>query len=60
MNPHLSKLQPYPFAKLRPLFAGVTPNRQLREIRLSLGEPHHATPAFIKDPLRANLAGLAR
>ena len=59
MNPHLSKLQPYPFAKLRQLFAGVTPNRQLPEIRLSIGEPQHATPAFIKDALSANLAGLA-
>ncbi|WP_291994125.1 succinyldiaminopimelate transaminase [Candidatus Accumulibacter sp. ACC003] len=59
MNPHLSKLQPYPFEKLRQLFAGVTPNPQLREIRLSIGEPQHATPAFIKDALTANLAGLA-
>ncbi|SBT06740.1 Aminotransferase class I and II [Candidatus Accumulibacter aalborgensis] len=59
MNPHLSKLQPYPFERLRQLFAGVTPNRQLREIRLSIGEPQHATPAFITDALSANLAGLA-
>ena len=26
MNPHLSKLHPYPFEKLRQLFAGITPN----------------------------------
>ncbi|HCZ16482.1 MAG TPA: succinyldiaminopimelate transaminase, partial [Candidatus Accumulibacter sp.] len=51
MNPHLSKLQPYPFEKLRQLFAGITPNPQYREIRLSIGEPQHATPAFIKDAL---------
>ena len=59
MNPHLSKLQPYPFEKLRQLFANVTPNPRLREIRLSIGEPQHATPAFIKDALTASLAGLA-
>ena len=59
MNPHLRKLQPYPFEKLRQLFADITPNPGLREIRLSIGEPQHATPAFIKDALSANLAGLA-
>jgi N-succinyldiaminopimelate aminotransferase len=59
VNPNLSKLQPYPFEKLRQLFAGVTPNPQLREIRLSIGEPQHATPAFIKDALTAGLSGLA-
>ncbi|KFB67462.1 succinyldiaminopimelate transaminase [Candidatus Accumulibacter vicinus] len=59
MNPHLSKLQPYPFEKLRQLFSGVTPNPRYREIRLSIGEPQHATPAFIKDALSAGLGGLA-
>ena len=59
VNPHLSKLQPYPFEKLRQLFAGITPNPALREIRLSIGEPQHATPAFIKEALSANLSGLA-
>jgi N-succinyldiaminopimelate aminotransferase len=32
---------------------------QLREIRLSIGEPQHATPGFIKDALTAGLSGLA-
>ncbi|MEF8719267.1 MAG: succinyldiaminopimelate transaminase [Candidatus Accumulibacter necessarius] len=59
MNPFLSKLQPYPFEKLRKLFSGVTPDPQQREIRLSIGEPQHETPAFIKDALTAGLAGLA-
>ena len=59
VNPHLSKLQPYPFEKLRQLFAGITPNPALREIRLSIGEPQHATPDFIKEALSANLSGLA-
>jgi len=58
-NPFLAKLQPYPFEKLRQLFQGVTPNPQYREIKLSIGEPQHATPAFIKEALTANLGGLA-
>ena len=59
VNPHLAKLQPYPFEKLRTLFAGVTPNPQLKEIKLSIGEPQHATPQFIMDALSGNLKGLA-
>ena len=59
MNPRLNQLQPYPFQKLRELFAGVTPNPELAAINLSIGEPKHATPAFIKEALTANLHGLA-
>ena len=59
VNPNLAKLHPYPFEKLRQLFAGVTPNPNLREIKLSIGEPQHATPEFIKETLTAGLAGLA-
>ena len=59
MNPNLAKLHPYPFEKLRQLFAGVTPNPDHREIRLSIGEPQHETPAFIKEALNAGLSGLA-
>jgi len=59
VNPHLAKLQPYPFEKLRQLFAGVAPNPELREIRLSIGEPQHRTPDFIKAVLSERLAGLA-
>ena len=59
MNPHLAQLQPYPFEKLRALFAGVTPNPELKEIKLSIGEPQHATPQFIMDALAGSLKGLA-
>lgn len=59
MNPHLAQLQPYPFEKLRALFAGVTPNPQFKEIKLSIGEPQHATPAFIMEALAGGLKGLA-
>ncbi len=59
MNPNLAKLHPYPFEKLRQLFLGIQPPRGLSEIRLSIGEPQHETPAFIKEALAANLQGLA-
>ncbi|HQR50139.1 MAG TPA: succinyldiaminopimelate transaminase [Methylophilaceae bacterium] len=59
MNPNLDKLHPYPFQKLRDLFAGITPNAALKPVNLSIGEPKHATPQFIKDVLTANLGGLA-
>ncbi len=59
MNPRLDQLHPYPFQKLRELFAGVTPNPALAPINLSIGEPKHPTPQFIKDALIAGLDGLA-
>jgi N-succinyldiaminopimelate aminotransferase len=59
MNPELQLLQPYPFQKLSALFREVTPNAELRPISLSIGEPKHATPQFIKDALIAGLNGLA-
>ena len=59
MNPNLSLLQPYPFQRLRDLFAGITPNPAYNNINLSIGEPKHATPQLIKDALISNLSGLA-
>ena len=59
VNPHLCKLQTYPFEKFSQLLAGITPNPDLREIKLSIGEPQHETPQFIKDALTAALGGLA-
>ena len=59
MNPLLSHLQPYPFERLRQLFAGVTPPANYSAISLGMGEPRHPTPQFIKDALSNNLNGLA-
>ncbi|MES2933573.1 MAG: succinyldiaminopimelate transaminase [Pseudomonadota bacterium] len=59
MNPLLNSLQPYPFEKLRQLFASVTPNSAYSPISLGIGEPKHATPTFIQQALADNLAGLA-
>jgi N-succinyldiaminopimelate aminotransferase len=59
MNPLLSRLQPYPFERLRELTRGVTPNPQYRAISLGIGEPKHPTPAFVREALSAALDGLA-
>ncbi len=59
MNPLLSTLQPYPFERLRQLFAGVVPRAELTPISLGMGEPRHATPAFIQQALTAGLQGLS-
>lgn len=53
MNPLLARLQPYPFERLRQLFAGVKPNPEYRPISLGIGEPKHPTPQFIKAALAA-------
>ncbi|MEO7887765.1 MAG: succinyldiaminopimelate transaminase [Polaromonas sp.] len=59
MNPLLSRLQPYPFERLRQLHADVRPNPAYKPISLGIGEPRHATPQLVKDALTASLGGLA-
>ncbi len=51
MNPLLPLLQPYPFERLRQLFQGITPNPAYSPISLGIGEPKHATPAFIQQAM---------
>jgi len=58
VNPRLERLQPYPFTRYRALLAGITPPAR-SPIRLSIGEPQHATPAFIAEVLFAHRDGLA-
>ncbi|WP_018229368.1 succinyldiaminopimelate transaminase [Methyloversatilis universalis] len=59
VTPHLSLLQPYPFERLKELTAGVSGPADLPLVRLSIGEPQHATPQLIKDALTGALDGLA-
>ena len=59
LNPSLSRLQPYPFERLRALLAGVAPDKARSPINLSIGEPRHPTPQFILDALAAGGAGVA-
>lgn len=53
MNPLLLRLQPYPFERLRQLFAGVQPPAAYKPISLGIGEPKHATPPFIGEAFAA-------
>ncbi|WP_017760572.1 succinyldiaminopimelate transaminase [Pseudacidovorax intermedius] len=59
MNPLLDRLQPYPFERLRQLFAGVTPSPAYSPISLGIGEPKHPTPPFIKQALIEGLDSLS-
>jgi len=59
VNPRLSRLQPYPFERLRSLFADVVPNPALTPINLSIGEPRHPTPPLLLDALTRSLGSLA-
>jgi len=58
VNPHLSKLQPYPFEKLNRLKSGIHPPASKPHIALSIGEPQHPTPKLITHALIEHLSGL--
>lgn len=59
MNPLLNQLQPYPFEKLRALLADAKPTTSKNHIALSIGEPKHESPAFVKQALVDHLDQLA-
>ncbi|WP_445115491.1 succinyldiaminopimelate transaminase [Acinetobacter sp. WZC-1] len=50
MNPSLSLLHPYPFEKLNQLFQDIQP-ANLPLIPLSIGEPKHPAPEFVKQAI---------
>ena len=58
MNPYFKDLQSYPFEKLKDLKAGITPNLDLDPIMLSVGEPKHPAPDFVKQTLCNAIDGL--
>ena len=55
MNPDLQLLHPYPFEKLRQLFADLDPPADKRAIPLAIGEPRHASPDLVRRALVDNL-----
>ena len=55
MNHDISQQRPYPFAKMATVLADSTPAPSYTEIKLGIGEPKHAPPAFVLDELRENL-----
>lgn len=58
MNPRLSKLQPYPFEKLKTLLDGVKPIPSKKPILWSIGEPKHEAPPFIAEIINKEISGL--
>ena len=55
MNSNLQLLHPYPFEKLKQLKAGIEPPADLSHIALSIGEPKHPAPEFVKQRLRDSI-----
>ncbi len=58
MNPNLRRLQPYPFERLRHLFADLRPADK-PPISLSIGEPRHPSPSFVLERLGESLERVA-
>lgn len=58
MNPDLTLLHPYPFEKLNALFADIHP-ADLPLIPLSIGEPKHPAPEFVKKIIHKNFQHLS-
>jgi N-succinyldiaminopimelate aminotransferase len=59
MNPRLDLLQPYPFERLRALLKVCQAPSHLKGIQLSIGEPRHAAPGFVRQALCDHLDGLS-
>lgn len=59
MNANLGLLQAYPFQRLNELKAGITPPAHLTHISLSIGEPRHPAPEFVKQALTESIDKLS-
>ena len=60
MNANLKHLHPYPFERLNQLKAGIVPPAHLSHIALSIGEPKHPSPEFVKQVMRDSVDKLAQ
>lgn len=59
-NPGLSLTRPYPFARLRKLFDGITPAAgKLKPISLGIGEPCHPIPQCIREAISENISRMS-
>lgn len=59
MNPHLERLQPYPFERWRAYIGHTRGPETLPPISLAIGEPRHPTPSFLQQALGEHAAGMA-
>jgi N-succinyldiaminopimelate aminotransferase len=60
LNPFLADLNEFTFTRLARLLAPVKAPANVAPINLSIGEPKHPTPQFIRDAVANNTAGLAQ
>ena len=60
MNPYLAELNEFTFTRLARLLQSVNPPAGLKPINLSIGEPKHPTPSFIRDAIGQNSDSLAQ
>jgi N-succinyldiaminopimelate aminotransferase len=60
VNPNLDRLEPYPFTKLQQLLQDISPTTEKAPIALSIGEPQHAAPDFVREVIRDNLDLLSK
>jgi len=60
MNPAIKDLHSYPFTKLRAIFEGLHPNHEMTPIKLSIGEPQHPAPEFVRNIVATHTDQLAR
>jgi aspartate/methionine/tyrosine aminotransferase len=54
LNPYLETLEEYPFARLNRLLSDVAPRANEAPIVMSVGEPQHEPPAFLKQAIADN------
>jgi len=60
LNPYLAELNDFTFTRLARLLSDVSPPAGLKPINLSIGEPKHPTPDFIRQAIGRNTDGLAQ
>ncbi len=60
MNPFLAELKEFTFTRLARLLQNLTPPAGVKPINLSIGEPKHPTPQFIRDAIGQNTTGLSQ
>ena len=58
-NPNIDLLADYPFKRLSNLLDVDCPPKQAKKIILSIGEPHHSPPKFLKKIINENYSGWA-
>lgn len=60
MNPYLAELNEFTFTRLARLLQSVTPPAGMKPINLSIGEPKHPTPTFIREAIGQHTDTLAQ